>query len=382
MRDVYVIGGGITQFGELWDESLRDLFVRAAMDAMRDAAVDHIDGMYVGCMSPGLFVEQEHLSSLLADYLGAVPVPAVRVESACASGGAAFRSAFFEVASGASDIVLAAGVEKMTDGADVTRALATASDQEYEAYHGATFPGLYAMMARVHMQRYGTTREELASVAVKNHENALQNPRAHLRTRISIEQVASSPVVADPLRLLDCAPVSDGAAALVLASGDVAKKSGRPLVRIAGVGAATDAIALHARADLASLEVVARAAAKAYAMSGRRPADVSVAEVHDCFTIAEIMAIEALGFVERGRGGAATAAGHTSREGPIPVNTSGGLKAKGHPVGATGAAQLVEILAQLRGDAGKRQIKSAKVGLAANMGGSGGSATVHILEVV
>jgi acetyl-CoA C-acetyltransferase len=382
MRDVYVIGGGITQFGELWDQSLRDMFVRAATDAMRDAAVDRLDGMYVGCMSPGLFVEQEHISSLLADYLGMVPVPAVRVESACASGGVAFRSAFFEVASGASDVVLAAGVEKMTDGADVTRALATASDQEYEAYHGVTFPGLYAMMARAHMHEHGTTRAEIASVAVKNHENALLNPRAHLHTRISVEQVVASPMVADPLRLLDCAPVSDGAAALVLASEEVARKSGRPLVRVAGVGAATDAIALHARADLASLEVVARAAAKAYAMAGRTARDVSVAEVHDCFTIAEIMAIEALGFVEKGRGGAASAAGHTSREGPVPVNTSGGLKAKGHPVGATGAAQLVEILAQLRGDAGKRQIKGARVGLAANMGGSGGSATVHILEVV
>jgi acetyl-CoA C-acetyltransferase len=217
---------------------------------------------------------------------------------------------------------------------------------------------------------------------VKNHENALLNPDAHLHTRISIEQVVTSPMVADPLRLLDCAPVSDGAAALVLASEEIARKSGRPLVRVAGTGAATDAIALHARADIASLDVVARAGAKAYSMSGRRPTDVSVAEVHDCFTIAEIMAIEALGFVEPGRGGAATAAGHTSREGPIPVNTSGGLKAKGHPVGATGAAQLVEILAQLRGEAGKRQIKGARVGLAANMGGSGGSATVHILEVV
>jgi acetyl-CoA C-acetyltransferase len=382
MRDVYVIGGGITEFGELWDMSLRDLFVRAAKDAIADASVDRIDGMYIGCMSPGLFVEQEHLSSLLADYLGAVPVPSVRVESACASGGIAFRSAFFEIASGASEVVLAAGVEKMTDGADVTRALATASDQEYEAYQGVTFPGLYAMMARAHMQKFGTTREEIAAVAVKNHDNALLNPRAHLRTRISVERVLTSPLVADPLRMLDCAPVSDGAAALVLASEEVAKRSKRPLVRIAGVGAATDTIALHARSDIASLEVVARAAAKAYAMSGRGPRDVSVAEVHDCFTIAEIMSIEALGFVERGRGGAASREGYTSREGAIPVNTSGGLKAKGHPVGATGAAQIVELLSQLRGNAGHRQVKGAKVGLAANMGGSGGSATVHILEVV
>src|SRR5215510_9927623 len=216
MRDVYVIGAGITDFGELWGSSLRDLFVSAATAAMRDAAVGKIDGMYVGSLSPGLFVEQEHLSSLLADYLGVAPVPCVRVESACASGGVAFRSAFFEVASGASDVVLAAGVEKMTDGADVTRALATASDQEYEAYHGVTFPGLYAMMTRAHMHEHGTTRDQIAAVAVKNHENALLNPRAHLQTRISVEQVATSAVVADPLRLLDCAPVSDGAAALVL----------------------------------------------------------------------------------------------------------------------------------------------------------------------
>jgi len=306
----------------------------------------------------------------------------VRVESACASGGVAFRSAFFEVASGASEVVLAAGVEKMTDGADVTRALATASDQEYEAYHGVTFPGLYAMMARAHMKRHGTTREEIAAVAVKNHDNALLNPRAHLRSRISIDQVLASPVVADPLRLLDCAPVSDGAAALVLASEEYAKKSKRPMVRVTGVGAATDTIALHARRDLASLDVVAGAASKAYAMSGRRPGDIAVAEIHDCFTIAEIMAVEALGFVEPGKGGAAARAGDTSREGRIPVNTSGGLKAKGHPVGATGAAQLVEIVTQLRGEAAKRQIKGARVGLAQNMGGSGGSATVHILEAV
>jgi acetyl-CoA C-acetyltransferase len=382
MRDVYVIGAGITQFGELWDLSLRDLFVAAAREAMRDAAIERLDGMYVGSMSPGLLVEQEHLSSLLADYLGAAPVPCVRVESACASGGVAFRSAFFEIASGASEVVLAAGVEKMTDGADVTRALATASDQEYEAYHGVTFPGLYAMMARAPMPRHGTTREEIAAVAVKNHDNALLNPRAHLRSRISIEQVLASPVVADPLRLLDCAPVSDGAAALVLASEEYAKKSKRPMVRVTGVGAATDTIALHARRDLASLDVVAGAASKAYAMSGRRPGDIAVAEIHDCFTIAEIMAVEALGFAEPGKGGAAARAGDTSREGRIPVNTSGGLKAKGHPVGATGAAQLVEIVTQLRGEAAKRQIKGARVGLAQNMGGSGGSATVHILEAV
>jgi len=382
MRDVYVIGGGLTRFGELWEHSLRDLFVQAATDAIRDARADRLDGMYIGCMSSGLFVEQEHLSSLLADYLGVAPVPAVRVESACASGGMAFRSAFFEVASGASEVVLAGGVEKMTDGADVTRALATASDQEYEASQGITFPGLYAMMARSHMQQHGTTREEIASVAVKNHENGLLNPHAQIHARITIDQVLASARVADPLRLLDCSPISDGASAVVLASEAVARRSGRALIKVIGVGAATDAIALHARSDLAGLEVVARAAAKAYAMSGKGPRDVNVAEVHDCFTIAEIMATEALGLVSRGRGGAAVRAGEPSREGRIPVNTSGGLKAKGHPVGATGIAQIVEVVTQLRGEADKRQIKGARIGLAQNMGGSGGSATVHILEAI
>jgi acetyl-CoA C-acetyltransferase len=382
MRDVYVIGAGVTAFGELWGSSLRDLFVEAASAAMKDAAVDRLDGMYIGCMSSGLFVEQEHIGSLLADYLGLCPVPAMRVESACASGGMAFRAAYFEVASGASEVVLASGVEKMTDGADVTSALATAADQEYEAYQGVTFPGLYAMMARAHMAQHGTTRAQMASVAVKNHTNALGNPRAHMQMRVTVEQVLASPMVADPLQLLDCSPVTDGAAAVVLVSEAVARRSQRPLIKVTGVGAATDAIALHSRREIASLEAVARAAAKAYAMAGRTPRDVHVAEVHDCFTIAEIMATEALGFVERGRGGPAAEAGETARGGRIPVNTSGGLKAKGHPVGATGVAQIAEIVAQLRGDAAGRQVERARVGLAQNMGGSGGSATVHILEVV
>jgi acetyl-CoA C-acetyltransferase len=382
MRDVFVIGSGLTRFGELWESSLRDLFVEASTLAIRDAGVQELEGMYIGCMSSGLFIEQEHISSLLADYLGVAPVPAVRVESACASGGMAFRSAFFEVASGASDVVLAGGVEKMTDGADVTRALATASDQEYEAFHGVTFPGLYAMMAREHMRQHGTTREEMAFVAVKNHENGLLNPCAQIHARITVDQVLASARVADPLRLLDCSPVSDGAAAVILASESVARRSKRPLIKVTGCGAATDAIALHARADLAGLEVVARAAAKAYQMAGRSARDVQLAEVHDCFTIAEIMATEALGLVPRGRGGAAVKAGETSREGRIPVNTSGGLKAKGHPVGATGVAQIVEVMAQLRGEADKRQIKGVRIGLAQNMGGSGGSATVHLLEAV
>jgi len=229
MRDVAVIGVGLNKWGELWDKSLRDIFVESALAAIDDAGVDHLDSMYVGCMSSGLFVAQEHLGSLMADYLGMNPIPCARVESACASGGLAFRQAFIDVASGMSDIVLAGGVEKMTDidGGGATYALATAADQEYEAYNGVTFPGLYALIATAHMNRYGTTREQLAQVAVKNHENGVLNPNAQFPMKITVEQVLRSPAVADPLRLLDCSPITDGAAAVILCPLDQAKKLGK-----------------------------------------------------------------------------------------------------------------------------------------------------------
>jgi acetyl-CoA C-acetyltransferase len=332
-------------------------------------------------MSSGLLVGQEHTGSLLAEWAGVLPAAAMRVESACASGGMAFRAAYFEVASGASDVVIAGGVEKTTDGADVTEVIGAATDTEYEAFHGATLAGLFAMMARLHMSRHGTTREQIAHVAVKNQTHAKNNPNAQMRSPITVEQVLSSPMVADPLRLLDCAPVCDGAACLILGSEEQAKRSRKPRVKVVGVGAATDTCALHARSDPTWLGAVATAAAKAYAASGKRPSDIHVAEVHDSFTIAEILAIEALGMVDKGRGGAATVSGETSLGGRIPVNVSGGLKAKGHPIGATGTAQICEIVEQLRGEAGSRQVKGARVGLAQNMGGTGGSATVHILEV-
>jgi acetyl-CoA C-acetyltransferase len=381
MRDVYVIGSGLTRFGELWDLSLRNLFAQAAVGALVDSGVDHVDGMYVGCMSSGLLVGQEHLGSLLAEWAGVLPAAAMRVESACASGGMAFRAAYFEVASGASDVVIAGGVEKTTDATDVTDVIGAATDREYEAFNGATLAGLFAMMARAHMSRHGTTREQIAEVAVKNQMHAKNNPQAQMRSPITVEQVLASPMVADPLHLLDCAPVCDGAACVVLGSEEQARRCGKPKVKVVGVGAATDVCALHARSDPTWLSAVATASAKAYAASGKRPSDIHVAEVHDSFTIAEIMAIEALGLVERGRGGAATVTGETSLGGRIPVNVSGGLKAKGHPIGATGTAQICEVLTQLRGEAGIRQVKGARVGLAQNMGGTGGSATVHILEV-
>jgi acetyl-CoA C-acetyltransferase len=384
MRDVAIIGAGLTNFGELWPQSIRDIFVDAALGAIKDAGVDHIDSMYVGAMSSGLFVGQEHLGAVMADYLGMAPVPATRVESACASGGASVRQAYLEVASGASDIVLAGGVEKMTDGADVTEALATAADQEYEVYQGITFPGLYAMMARSHMQEFGTTREQIASVAVKNHRHGAKNPNAQYRSEVTLEQVLGSTMVADPLRLLDCSPVSDGGAAVIVASMDVAKKLKKPIVRIKASAQASDTIALHSRPSFTTLGSVVAAAKKAYASAQLKPKDIQVVEVHDCFTIAEIIVTEDLGFFDKGKGGPAVESGSTAIGGGgcHVVNPSGGLKAKGHPVGATGVAQIIELYHQLTGGAGERQVKGARIGMAQNMGGSGASCVIHILEAL
>jgi acetyl-CoA C-acetyltransferase len=382
MREVAVIGVGMNKWGEHWEKSLRQLFTEAAVLALDDAGVDKIDALVVGCMSSGLFIGQEHLSSLLADYIGQAPVPSARVESACASGGLALRTGWIEVASGLSDVVLVGGVEKMTDvnGNEATFALGTAADQEYECYHGITFPGLYALMARAHMDKYGTTREQLAMVAVKNHANGALNPLAQYPFKVSVEAVLSSVMVADPLRILDCSPITDGAAALVLCPVDLAKKLKKPIVKIIASGMATDTIALAQRKDITWIESTYLAAKKAYAMAGKKPEDIDLIEVHDCFTIAEICVMEALGIVDKGKGGKAVEEGLTALQGEIPINTSGGLKAKGHPVGATGVAQAIEITKQLREEAGPRQVKGARIGMTQNMGGSGGSSIVHIFE--
>lgn len=382
MREVAVIGTGMTNFGELWGKSIKDIFVEAALGAIESAGIDHIDSMYVGSMSSGLFVGQEHLGAVMADYLGQNPVPATRVESACASGGVAFRAAYHEVASGASDFVLAGGVEKMTDGADVTAALATAADQEYEVYQGVTFPGLYALIANAHMHQFKTKREHLAQVAVKNHLNGFNNPNAQFRSKITVDQVLNSTLVADPLRLLDCSPVTDGGAAVILCPMEIAKKFKGTPVRVKATSQASGTIALHSRKSLTTIEAVKIAAEKAYKFAGLKPSDIDFAEVHDCFTIAEIVATEDLGFFKKGKGGFAVAEGKTSKDGIIPINLSGGLKSKGHPVGATGIAQIIELHEQLTGKAGKRQLKNAKIGLTQNMGGSGASCVINILEAI
>jgi acetyl-CoA C-acetyltransferase len=385
MREVAIVGIGCTKFGELWDKSFRDLFIEAGLMALEDAGVGgaQVEALYGGNMSSGIFVEQEHVGALIADYTGLTTnsVPSTRVEAACASGGLALRSGVVAVASGYHDIVVSAGIEKMTDvGAEKAMdALAAAADREWEAAVGATFPGLYAMMARAHMHELGTTREQLAQVAVKNHYHGSMNPRAQFRNRITIETVISSPLVADPLRLFDCSPITDGAAAVVLAPAARAKEFTDTPIYIKAATQTSDTISLHDRRSLTSIDATTVAADRAFKMAKLQRSNIDVAEVHDCFTIAEIMAIEDLGFFEKGMGGPATIDRETAIGGKIPVNTSGGLKACGHPVGATGIKQAVEIVEQLRGDAGKRQVEGAEIGLTHNVGGTGGTVVVHIL---
>jgi acetyl-CoA C-acetyltransferase len=385
MREVCVVGVGMSKWGEVWRRSLRQLFVDAGMEAIKDSGVDHLDSLYVGCMSSGMFVQQEHVGALCADYLGMAGLPAVRVESACASGGIAVRQAFLEVASGASEIVMAAGVEKMTDcsGDDATSALAGAADQEYEVFHGATFPGLYAMMAHAHMEKYGTTSEMLAAVSVKNHHNGSMNPAAQYPFEVSIDRVLGSVMIADPLHILDCSPITDGAAAVIITSEEIARKLGKPYVKIIGSGLATDTIAIAQRDDMTRIKSASIALDQALKMAGRKLSDVQFAEVHDCFTIAEIVIMESTGLYEPGKAGPAVLAGETALDGKFPINSSGGLKSKGHPVGATGVAQVIEVYKQLTGRAenGRLIPGSPKIGMTQNMGGTGASSAVHIMEV-
>ncbi|MDY6966160.1 MAG: thiolase domain-containing protein [Halobacteriota archaeon] len=386
MRDVAIIGIGNTKFGEMWDRSFRDMVVEAGSSAVDDAGVDgsKIDALYGGNMSAGRFVEQEHIGALIADHAGlaSMHIPSVRVEAACASGGLALRQGIMAVASGWHDIVIAAGVEKMTDVAsgELTDIIVSAADREWEGMAGATFPSIYAMMARSHMHKYGTTREQLAMVSVKNHHNATMNPKAQYRSEITVEAVLNSTLVADPLTILDCSPITDGAAAVILAPAEIAKEYTDCPIYVKASTQASDTIALHSRKDITTLKATVHASKKAYELAGLTPKDIDLAEVHDCFTIAEIMAIEDLGFVPKGEGGKATESGMTALDGEIPINPSGGLKACGHPLGATGIKQAVEIVMHLRGEAEKRQVEGAEIGLTHNVGGSGGTAVVHILS--
>jgi acetyl-CoA C-acetyltransferase len=382
MRKVAIIGAGMTAFGEHWETGFRDLVVEAGVKAIADAGIsgDRIDGGFVGTMASGRLIGQEHIGGLLADYMGLNPIPITRVEGACASGSLALRQGVMAIASGMHDLVVVGGVEKMTDlGVNtVSDILGGAGDQEWELFLGATFPAIYALMARRHMHEYGTTEEMMASVAVKNHKHGAKNKYAQFQKEVSLETVMDSKMIADPLKVFDCSPISDGAAALVLAPLDVAHSYVKKPIEILSSAQASDAIALHSRENMTCLRATQVAAKKAYERAGLGPKDIDFAEVHDCFTIAEIMAIEDLGFFKKGEGGKATMEGKTALGSEIPINTSGGLKACGHPVGATGVKQAVEVVWQLRGEANGRQVKDAHVGLSQNVGGSGATSVIHI----
>jgi len=387
MRDVAIIGVGLTKYGEHWEKSLRDLAMEAGLKAIEDAGISahDIETIYGGNMSAGRFIEQEHIGPLMADFVGLAEknIGATRVESACASGGLALRMGFMDVASGMHDMVLVGGVEKMTDvgTSETTNILAGAADQQWEGFVGATFPSLYAMMALRHMHEYGTTREQIAKIAVKNHANAMNNPHAQFHMELTVEKVLNSTMVATPLRLLDCSPISDGAAALILCDAEKAKKLVDTPIKVIGSGQGSDYVALHDRESMTTLKATVAASREAYKRAKKEPKDIGFVEVHDCFTINELIATEDLGFTEKGNGGKFIEEGHTEMGGKIPVNPSGGLKGKGHPVGATGVGQAVEVTLQLRRQAGKRQV-DADIGMSHNVGGSGGSALVHIYEVM
>ncbi|UUX93626.1 thiolase domain-containing protein [Methanoplanus endosymbiosus] len=385
MRDVAVIGIGLTEFGEKWDTSFRSLCVEAGAKALEDANLDgdQIDEMFVGNMSGGRFVLQEHIGALISDYSGLAStthIPSTRTEAACASGGLAFRQAVTCVASGMQDIVIAAGVEKMTDvgGGETTDTLAGAADREWEGIYGVTFPSLYAMIAKDYMHRYGLTREQLAQVAVKNHYNGARNPIAQFRKEISIEAVMRSTLVADPLRLLDCSPVTDGAAAVIVCPLERAKEFTDTPIKVLATTQATDTLALHDRRDISTLDATVAAGNRAFDMAKLERKDIDFVEVHDCFTIAEICAIEDLGFCKKGEAGRLTEEGYTALDGDLPINPSGGLKACGHPVGATGVKQVCEIVEQLRGEANGRQVDGAEIGMAHNVGGTGATVVCNI----
>jgi acetyl-CoA C-acetyltransferase len=386
MREVAVIGIGETKFGELWDKSFREIGIEAGLLAIQDAKIkgEEIDALYIGNMSAGRFIDQEHIAPLVADYVGLAGenIPATRIEAAGASGGLAVAQAYMAVASEVHDIVVVGGAEKMTDVSEVyaQAILASTADQEWESVFGATFAGLHAMIARRHMHKFGTTKEQLGMVAVKNHQNAEKNPNAQYRRAMSLDVVLRAPMVADPLGLFDCAPLSDGAAALVLCPIEMAGQYTEKPVKIASAGQAGDYMALHDRRDICTMDASVVASKKAYKYAGIEAKDIDLAEVHDNYTISEILAIEDLGFFEKGEGGKATEEGKTALNSEISINPSGGLKARGQPVGATGVAQAVEIVRQLRGEAGERQVTDAHYGLTHNVGGTGASVIVHIFE--
>ncbi len=379
MREVYVIGIGITSFSRL-EYPISEIAAYPAMMALKDAGISKVDHVYVANMGASRLNQLTGLANAVVDTLSQTPAGAELIENGPASGASAIKEGFMAVASGLHDVVLVTGAERMraVNGMEATDFVATLSHPLAEYIYGVTLPSLAGMFARLCMEKYGVTSRHLAMVAVKNHDNALLNPFAHLHQKITLEGIldcpeaeTNNPYVAAPLRFFDMCPVSDGGACVILASKEVAQKVNRPKVRLAGVGQATDTHAVHERENPTELLAVRGAAAQAMKMAGVKPSDVSVAELHDAFTILEIMESEEVGFFKRGEGHLALERGETRLTGKIPINTSGGLKGKGHPVGATGIGQAHEIVTQLRGEAKKRQVKNARVGFTCNFGGFG-----------
>lgn len=385
MRDAYIVGAGQSPYGSFPDETYRTLFrtaVEHAVDSVEDGIdLDEVDEAYVGTLGVG--GRQLGLPGpAVTEHVGIHGVPVTRTENACAASGTAVRQAVMAVRAGMADVVLAGGVEVMTDlsGDAVRYWLGVSGETEWERLSGTTFAGVYAQMASAHMREYGTTKEHLSHVAVKNHDNGAKNPKAQLGFTCTLEDAVNAPTVADPLTLYHCCPTTDGAAATLVVSEDVVEEYTDDPVSVAGVGAASDRVGLFQRDTYTAIPASQKAAEQAYEEAGVTPDDLDFAEVHDCFSIAELLAYEDLGFCEPGGSGPYVESGATRPDGELPVNTSGGLKSKGHPIGATGAGQIVEAFDQLTGRAGDRQLENPRLGLTHNVGGSGGAAVVHVLE--
>ncbi|MEM2226285.1 MAG: thiolase domain-containing protein [Candidatus Bathyarchaeia archaeon] len=381
MRRIAIIGIGCTKVGEHWDKALRDLAVEASLRAMEDVGLYDVDYVLVGNMMSGYLQNQEHLGALVADSLGLQGAGAAKIEAACASGGMAVHMGCQLIASGAADSVLVVGVEKMTDATtqEATKALAMAEDQEYSAYTGTSFVGLNALVARAYMRAYGVGHEDIARFPVICHKHALDNEFAQFRFPITVEAVMSSPIVADPLHLLECAGIGDGAAAVLLAPLEDARKIIDAPVEVLASTVSIDKFSLHQRDDLTSFKATRASAEAAFKKAGLGAEDIDVLEVHDAFSVLGLIALEDLGFAERGKAAELVKEGGIEIGGKIPTNTFGGLKARGHPVGATGVYQIVELVRQLRGEAGKNQVEGAERGYAQNIGGVGTTITAHIL---
>jgi len=382
MRDVAIIGVGQTKVGEHWDISLRHLALEALQAAMGDAGVTQADALYVGNMLSGELTGQEHLGALVADFAGLRGIEAFKIEAACGSGAAALRMGYLAVASGMTDIVVVVGVEKMTDTAnpDTTAALAMAADADHEAAHGLSFVAINALLMRRYMHEFGYKHEDFAPFAVNAHRNGASNPYAMFQFPIKAERFAGAAMVCDPINLLDSSPICDGAAALVLAPADAARALSAAPVRIVASAVGTDTVAVHDRHDPMVLEGAILSTRRAYKQAGIGPEDIGLFELHDAFSIMAALSLEAAGFAEKGRGLRLALEGEIEIGGRVPVATMGGLKARGHPVGATGVYQIVEVVEQLRGLAGANQVENARLGMAQNIGGSGATVVTHILE--